>query len=74
MSFKIQDKKASFQCPGCNGYTEIPVNDPNDQRSWTWNGDKDRPTLTEIILCSCGWHGYLTNGEFVFWWRVLLSM
>ena len=39
--------------------------------SWTWNGDKEKPTLTPSILIHAvegwqkGWHGFLINGILV---------
>lgn len=37
-----------------------------ENRSWTWNGDFDKPTLSPSINCSddhC-WHGYITAGVY----------
>lgn len=44
-------------------------------RGWTWDGNRESPTLTPSILTSITWgperqyielwHGYLTNGRFV---------
>jgi hypothetical protein len=41
---------------------------------WGWNGDMEHPTLTPSLNCvaekdgkptsGCGWHGFITNGEF----------
>ena len=38
--------------------------------AWTWNGDRERPTLTPSIRPLDNdsnelWHGYLTDGELV---------
>lgn len=55
-----------FICPcGCHRLRSVPIA-PAD-RGWTWNGDLEKPTLTPsiLILGECGWHGFLTNGE----WR-----
>jgi len=36
---------------------------------WSWNGDREKPTLTPSILVykhegfDDGWHGFLTDGE-----------
>lgn len=35
------------------------------QKSWAWNGDIDRPTLSPSINCADCWHGYIENGVFV---------
>jgi hypothetical protein len=43
--------------------------------TWRWDGDVDKPTLTPSINClshgpkgekyaGCGWHAFLTKGEF----------
>ena len=56
-----------FWCPcGCGALLGVSFVPP---RGWTWNGDLQRPTVQPSILHSspggCGWHGYLTAGEFV---------
>jgi hypothetical protein len=35
--------------------------------SWQWDGNVLAPSLTPSINCQggCGWHGYLTEGEWV---------
>lgn len=52
----------NFVCPcGCGAVGGV-VFDPG---RWTWNGNRERPTVTPSILqMRCGWHGYLTDGEF----------
>lgn len=53
-----------FVCPcGCGMVRSVPVSGP---RKWQWDGNKEKPTLTPSILIigECGWHGFLTNGEF----------
>ena len=50
-----------FVCPcGCGSVlgVEFPP--------WTWNGDRERPTVTPSIqhMNGCKWHGFLTDGEF----------
>jgi hypothetical protein len=47
---------------------------PRFEKRWNWDGNVDAPTLTPSILHTkrvdgvypdgCGWHGYLTAGEF----------
>ena len=34
------------------------------EKSWTWNGDKEKPTLSPSIRVKKenGWHGFLENG------------
>lgn len=51
-----------FVCPKCLhlGGVRFPP--------WTWDGNEIAPTTRASILHdseSCGWHGYLTVGEFV---------
>jgi len=38
---------------------------PADSPSWRWDGNIQSPTLTPSINCvgGCGWHGFLTAGE-----------
>ena len=51
--------------------------DKPDHPKWVWNGDRECPTLTPSINClahnpanlaekygGCGWHGFITNGEY----------
>jgi hypothetical protein len=36
------------------------------QRSWSWNGDIEKPTLSPSINCGdCGWHGFIENGVYL---------
>lgn len=36
------------------------------EKAWVWDGNEKEPTITPSILVvnGCGWHGYLTKGEF----------
>lgn len=63
----------TFVCPGGCGrrgfcHVENPERDNTGQAAWSWNGDRERPTLRPSILSKiplgCGWHGYLTDGVF----------
>jgi hypothetical protein len=66
------DPRLMFACPGCGQWGSIPVGHPKPAKSPSWDivaGSLDDPTtlsLTPSILCQscCGWHGYLTSGEF----------
>lgn len=56
-------------CPcGCGATCGINFDVPKGRPSpkWTWNGSKDKPTLTPSILrtAGCRWHGFLTDGVF----------
>lgn len=64
---RVQIAGLMFICPcGCKKLRSVPV---IGDRKWNWNGDKVNPTLTPSILIigACGWHGFLTNGE----WRTV---
>jgi hypothetical protein len=63
-----------FVCPcGCRQIRCVPVlsrlagSRSAGPRGWTWDGNETSPTLTSSILIvgECGWHGYLTKGEWV---------
>ena len=48
----------------------LPINLPEGQMSWKWNGNKESPTLTPSILIHANgfhkeWHGYLTDGKLI---------
>ncbi len=59
-----------FRCPcGCGSKGSLQLDTEFADRSeptWTWNGNRERPTLTPSIhrVRGCGWHGYLTDGVF----------
>lgn len=58
-----------FVCPcGCTTVRNIPIRPPgSDAPGWDWDLNLTEPTLSPSILikAECGWHGYLTKGE----WR-----
>lgn len=52
-------------CPGCGDWLGMTLGGTG----WKWDGDRQRPTLSPSILHNkkhggCGWHGFLTAGEF----------
>lgn len=62
-----------FTCPGCGSQSFLALGAENPHPRWTVAaGDAARPegvTLSPSILHprergGCGWHGYLTRGEF----------
>ena len=62
-------KEASllFTCPcGCGKIGAIVIGSETEH-GWKWNGDRVNPTFTPSVLQvkGCGWHGYLTNGEWI---------
>jgi hypothetical protein len=53
-----------FKCPcGCGALLGVSFG-PN---GWTWDGNRDKPTVTPSIrdMAGCLWHGFLTAGEFI---------
>lgn len=53
----------AYRCPGCGSEDWLPL---SRSHAWTMTGTIESPTLWPSILHRpCGWHGYLTNGEFV---------
>ena len=65
-----------FVCPGCaagamggTGLHMLPVNSPNKAPSWTWDNNREAPTLSPSILTRQGdevCHSFLQNGMFQF--------
>lgn len=58
-----------FCCPGDGVVHSISFMVGKEKPSWSWNGDKEKPTTKPSILCApekggCGWHGWLTEGRF----------
>lgn len=53
----------AYRCPGCGQEDWLCVDDGT--YGWKQTGHVDAPTLRPSILhLPCGWHGYLTDGEF----------
>jgi hypothetical protein len=57
-----------FECPGCGGVHEVPVN--NGPHSWKWNGSLDKPTLHPSLKVTNGqgWccHFWVQDGRIQF--------
>jgi hypothetical protein len=60
-----------LKCPGCGSESGMHVRSPGIEhpksgQSWEISGLPDAITLSPSINCvgCCGWHGYLTNGEY----------
>lgn len=63
-----------YKCPcGCGRVGYLPFRgrgrDGGQRPSWTWDGNKEKPTLAPSIHSDkakggCGWHGHLTAGIF----------
>lgn len=68
----VEDRKGVLHsiiacCPRCAIPCVLPIR-TNPPHGWSWNGSKESPTLQPSIHHnngSCGWHGYLKDGEFV---------
>lgn len=45
----LPDGRLAFWCPGCREAHAVMVGRP-----WTWNGDRERPTLTPSVLVTSG--------------------
>ncbi len=56
-----------FACPQCAQITGLRfVGARYEDGFWRWDGNRDKPTLTpSIIHRNCGWHGYLTAGQWI---------
>lgn len=61
----------SFICPcGCatEGWIQFKGDFETVGPRWSWDGNKDRPTLTPSVFNSglpCKWHGWLRDGAWV---------
>lgn len=56
-----------FCCPcGCGDVSAVDVTPIAGRPCWSWNGDRERPTLSPSLLRTggCGWHGWLDDGTF----------
>lgn len=54
-----------FVCPcGCGAVGCLPTRKGFGGSSWSWDGDKEKPTLSPSVLrtAGCKWHGYLKKG------------
>ena len=82
MSVKIDDydlsqpgrerRKCVFSCPRRPGEICEVLLKPwpiSDGKAWTWDGNREQPTLTPSINCNgpsgCGWHGFITAGKLI---------
>lgn len=71
--FDADSKYIIYRCPcGCGELRSVPIMEGEKQeRSWQWNGSKEKPTLTPSLLHiahdvkGCTWHGYLTDGVWI---------
>lgn len=59
-----------YGCPRGKGLCGVPISpSPANKLGyvWTWNGNKEQPTLSPSIHCTterggCGFHGFLSAG------------
>lgn len=51
--------------PGDTHLNAIKVTrgDSGAERTWGWDGNEDKPTLTPSILVPGEWHGFLESGR-----------
>lgn len=69
---QLHERLLQFACPGCGRFGAIRCGSPKPGESPSWViaagslADPTTLTLTPSINCvgCCGWHGYLTAGEF----------
>lgn len=62
-----------FACPGCGSQLHLPVGPRAGGPSWTVTAGDPRtgvglslsPSIHHAAPHGCGWHGYLSNGNFV---------
>lgn len=58
-----------WKCFKCDIPHSVPVRTGQKvENRWYFNGDADKPSLEpsiRILNPECGWHGYLTNGEWI---------
>lgn len=58
----VEDQWLQFICScGCGRFFRLPLFKPH---GWTWDGNRERPTITPSIrqLNGCKWHGHLRAG------------
>lgn len=69
VEFDEETKGIRFICPcGCGNESWLPIRTVGETRGWSWDGDRDNPTLTPSVYNTgmlCRWHGFLTRGEWV---------
>lgn len=56
-----------FVCPcGCGSIGHCAVEKHGNHPMWTWDGNKEKPTLSPSIQRThgCKWHGFLRAGIF----------
>jgi hypothetical protein len=50
----------------CCGYISLRGKDPSyTGATWEFDGDYNKPTLLPSVLCSCGFHGYVKDGNWI---------
>lgn len=57
-----------FVCPcGCGALSAVHVSPIDKHPVWSWDGNREKPTLNPSILrtAGCKWHGWLRAGVFV---------
>lgn len=54
----------AIKCPGCGRESYLPT-DGGPGPNWNFDKNREKPTLKPSVYSKgcCGWHGYLTAGE-----------
>lgn len=63
----VTERKIGVCCPGCGEKSLLSLHRKDDKLDPGWNWDEETQSLTPSIdhdTPMCGWHGWLTNGEF----------
>lgn len=47
---KVVDGFVIYFCPGCNVEHRVQIENGDKAARWTWNGDKERPTISPSIF------------------------
>lgn len=50
----------SFWCQGCQSRHSLPTENGDPQRTWSFNGDLERPVFTPSVRC---WHPVLDDDD-----------
>ena len=67
-TFSVDGFFLAFVCPRGQhcGVHVGPVQGLDERRVWSWDGNRDAPTLSPSINCGqCGWHGFIRQGTMV---------
>ena len=57
-----EDAGVLLCCPGCHNVLSLAIRS-KDRPRWSWDGNRDAPTLNPSINHVGCWHGWLKAGE-----------